>query len=70
MSLDISSLRELPVEDKLRVITELWDDIANSECPIAIPPDVLQEAKRRSGELTNDPSIAIDDDELWRRVDG
>ena len=70
MSIDIANLRDLPVADKLRIVTQLWDDIAASTGPIAVPPDVLQEASRRSAELKADPSIAIDDDELWRRVDG
>lgn len=70
MSIDLDELRELPVPEKLRVITELWDDIANSNCPINLPDDVLVEATRRSDELKANPSIAIDDEELWRRVDG
>ncbi len=70
MSNDISNLRGLPVADKLRIVTQLWDDIAASDDPIIVPPNVLQEASRRSEELKSDPSIAIDDDELWRRVDG
>ena len=70
MSIDISNLRDLPVADKLRIVTQLWDDIAASTDPIVVPPDVLREASRRSAELKADPSLAIDDDELWRRVDG
>ncbi len=70
MSIDITNLRELSVADKLRIVTQLWDDIAASTEPIVVPPDVLEEASRRSAELRADPSIAIDDDELWRRVDG
>lgn len=70
MSIDITNLRDLPVADKLRIVTQLWDDIAASTDPVVVPPDVLQEASRRSAELKADPSIAIDDDELWRRVDG
>jgi putative addiction module component (TIGR02574 family) len=70
MSNDISSLRGLPMADKLRIVTQLWDDIAASDDPIVVPPTVLQEASRRSEELKSDPSIGIDDDELWRRVDG
>ena len=70
MSIDITNLRELPVADKLRIVTLLWDDIAASTDPIVVPPDILREASRRSAELNADPSIAIDDDELWRRVDG
>ena len=70
MSVDIESLRDLPVADKLRVVTQLWDDIARSNRPIVVPPDVLSEATRRSDELKTDPSLAIDDEELWRRIDG
>ncbi len=70
MSIDITNLRNLPVADKLRIVTQLWDDIAASTDPIVVPPDVLREASHRSAELKADPSIAIDDDELWRRVDG
>ena len=70
MSIDIADLRNLPVAEKLRIVTQLWDDIAASSDPVAVPPDVLREAVRRSAELKADPSIAIDDDELWRRVDG
>lgn len=70
MSVDITNLRDLSVSDKLRIVTQLWDDIASSSDPISVPPEVLQEASRRSDELKADPSIAIDDAELWRRVDG
>lgn len=70
MPADIPDLRNLPVADKLRIVTQLWDDIAASPESIVVPPDVLQESARRSAELKADPSIAIDDDELWRQVDG
>ena len=70
MSIDINSLRDLPVAEKLRIVTQLWDDIATSGEPIVVPQDVMQEVVRRSAELKTDPSLAIDDDELWRRVDG
>jgi putative addiction module component (TIGR02574 family) len=67
---DIANLRNLPAADKLRIVTELWDQIAASTEPIGVPPEVLREVSRRSAELNADPSIAIDDDELWRRADG
>ena len=63
-------LSGLPVTEKLRIVTQLWNDIASSTDPITVPPEVIREASRRSAELEADPSIAIGDDELWRRVDG
>lgn len=70
MSIDFASLRNLPVADKLRIVTELWDQIATSSEPMVVPPEVLRVVSQRSAELKADPSIAIDDNELWRRVDG
>ena len=69
MTVDISELRHLSVTEKLRIVTELWDDIAASNEPIVLPPEQLREASRRLADLKANPSIAIDEDELWRRVD-
>jgi putative addiction module component (TIGR02574 family) len=68
--MNTSDFRDMPVADKLRLVTQLWDDIASSTDPIVVPAEVIREASRRSAELAADPSLAIDDDELWRRVDG
>ena len=70
MSRDLNELRSLPVEEKLRLVELLWDDIGASNEPIVLHPWHATEAGRRSAELKSDPSIAIDRDELWRRVDG
>lgn len=70
MSIDIPEFGGLSNADKLRIVTQLWDDIAASNGPVVVPPDILEEVSRRSAELKADPSMAIDDDELWRRVDG
>jgi putative addiction module component (TIGR02574 family) len=63
------SLRALPPDQKLAIVTQLWDDLASS-APLTLPPDELAEMQRRRGEMLADPSIAIDADEVWRRVDG
>jgi putative addiction module component (TIGR02574 family) len=68
--MNTTDFRDMPVADKLRLVTQLWDDIASSPEPIVVPPEVIREASRRSAELVENPSLAIDDDELWRRVDG
>ncbi len=70
MSIDLSSLKHLPAADKLRIVTELWNDIAASNEPVVIPEEILRETTRRSAEVKADPAIAIDEKELWRRVDG
>jgi putative addiction module component (TIGR02574 family) len=66
----IDDLRLLPPDKKLEVVTELWDDLARSGLPLTLPAEDLQEMDRRREELRNDPSLAIDADEMWRRVNG
>jgi len=68
--MDTTDFRDMPVADKLRLVTQLWNDVASSPDPIVLPPEIIHEASRRSAEVADDPSLAIDDDELWRRVDG
>ena len=63
------SLRALPPDQKLAIVTQLWDDLAAS-APLTLPQDELAEMNRRREELLADPTIAIDADEVWRRVDG
>jgi hypothetical protein len=37
MSNDFSNLKALTTADKLRIVTELWNDIAASDEPIVVP---------------------------------
>lgn len=70
MNVDILNLRQLPVAEKLRLVELLWDDIRATGEPIILHPWQSQEANRRSEQLKHQPEIAINRDELWRRVDG
>jgi putative addiction module component (TIGR02574 family) len=62
-------LRNLPPAEKLQIVEELWDDLADSSTPLPLPSWHLEEARRRAAELDADPSIAIDREELARRID-
>ncbi len=66
--MDTSELHNLPTDQKLKIVFELWDDIANSDEPIVLSDSVISEIERRCAEYEADPSIAIDEDEMWRRV--
>jgi putative addiction module component (TIGR02574 family) len=65
----LESLRAMPPEQKLELVTALWNDLAAS-APLFLPQEELQEMERRRMEMHSDPSIAIDGDEVWRRIDG
>ena len=68
--METTDLGNLTVAEKFELVTKLWDEIASSPKPIAIPQEILDEASRRSQDIAADPSILITDEEMWRRVDG
>lgn len=68
--MDTSELQRLPIEEKLRLVFQLWDEIAASNELIQLSPAVVRDLDRRTEELIHNPHLAIDEDEMWRRVDG
>jgi putative addiction module component (TIGR02574 family) len=66
MSVDIAQLLNLPVAEQLRIVELLWDKIGSSSEELKLYPWHEEEIQRRR----SDPSESIDEEELWRRVDG
>ena len=66
---EVEHLRQLPIKEKLRVVEQLWDDIAASGERFPLPEWHREEAVRRAADLEADPSIALTRDEVWRRVE-
>ena len=69
MPADLAELRTLPAREKLRIIEQLWDDIAASDEPVIVQDWHRSEASRRAAELEANPAMALSRDELWRQVD-
>lgn len=63
------ALKALSPDEKLAIVTDLWDDLSTT-ASLHLPLEELGEMQRRRDELLADPGIAIDAEELWRRVDG
>ena len=68
MSVDPDELLNLPPDEKLRLVELLWDNLGDSTDPIPLPVWVVQEAVRRRDEMIADPSIGIEHNEVWRRI--
>jgi putative addiction module component (TIGR02574 family) len=69
MSLELDSLHNLPLADKLRIVEELWDDIGASAAAGGLQQWHKDEARRRMTELEAAPESTISLDELWKRVE-
>ena len=68
MSIELEELRKLPIADKLRIVEQLWEDIADSGEPFPLQPWHLEEGQRRAEELDRNPDIALTREELWKQV--
>ncbi len=69
MQLELEHLRQLPIKEKLRLVEDLWDDIAASGERFPLPEWHREEAVRRAAELEADPSMAISRQELRRDME-
>lgn len=66
---DDTQLASLPVNEKLRLVTKLWDQISHSGEIISIPNSVLDDAARRFKEMKVNQNESLTEDEMWRRAD-
>ncbi len=69
MSVDPDELLALPPDEKLRLVEMLWDNLGEATEPIPLPGWVEREAARRRDELVADPSMGVDHEETWRKID-
>ena len=68
VDMDTSNLYNMPTDQKIELVFQLWDQIADSDSPIVLSDSVIAEMDRRCAELDADPSLAISEEEMWRRV--
>lgn len=67
MNTPIDQIRQLPVAEQLAIVEQIWDGLHESR--ELVQDWQIDEARRRSAEMESDPSIAISEDEVWKRVD-
>lgn len=68
MSINTDELRELPPDEKLRLVEFLWDDLGDSTAEIPLPDWVSREAAKRRDEMS-DPAFGLTHDETWERIE-
>ena len=66
MNVELDQLRKLPIAAKLRIVEQLWDDIAASDEPLVLHRLARCRDARRNAELDADPDIALTREELLR----
>lgn len=51
--------RKLSIAERLQLVEDIWDSIAEETASLPVPPEVLAEAERRLAEHRADPDSAI-----------
>lgn len=51
--------RGLSIAERLRLVEDIWDSIAQDTGALPLPPEVLDEAERRLAEHRRDPTTGI-----------
>ena len=69
MEIDRAALFALPVDEKLRLVDALWDDLAESDLPICLPSWIDDEAAKRRDAMIENPGLGLGHDTVWNRID-
>lgn len=66
--MQMDELRKLPLDEKLRIVEALWDDIGSSHTTTPVPGWARTEATRRARELQDNPEATLTRAEVWKCV--
>ncbi len=69
MSVDPNEVFSLPVNEQLRLVEMIWDNLGESDSPIPLPDWIEKEAVRRREELIANPELGLDHQTVWGRID-
>lgn len=61
-------LRSLPVPDRLRLVEELWNSIAEDQDSLPDPPAVISELRARKARFVANPASGVPWNEAEERI--
>jgi putative addiction module component (TIGR02574 family) len=68
MDIYTNTIRDLGPAEKLRLVEQIWDDLATESAAIPLPDWAVREAIRRRDEMLADANIGSTDEEVWKRI--
>jgi putative addiction module component (TIGR02574 family) len=69
MDIYTDTIRDLGPAEKLRLVEQIWDDLAAENTPLPLPDWAVTEATRRRDEMLADPNLGSTHEEVWKRLD-
>jgi putative addiction module component (TIGR02574 family) len=68
MDIYTDAIRDLGPAEKLRLVEQIWDDLAAEVAPLPLPDWAITEAVRRRDEMLADSHLGSTDVEVWKRI--
>ncbi len=68
MDIYTDAIRDLRPSEKLRLVEQIWDDLAAEEAPLPLPEWAVAEATQRRDEMLADPNLGSTHEEVWKRI--
>ena len=69
MNVRVEDLKSLPLKERLRLVEDLWDSIAEELQKAPVSPELQAEMERRRDAYLRDPNSAEDWDVVRRRLE-
>ncbi|MHC1765411.1 MAG: addiction module protein [Verrucomicrobiia bacterium] len=64
----IAELRSLSIDERLRLVEELWNSIAEDQISLPDDPEVIAELRKRKARFDADPSAGVPWPEAKERI--
>lgn len=64
----LEELKKLPIAERLRLVEDLWDSIAEDQEQLPDPPELIEEIRARAARLKADPSSGFSWEEVEKRI--
>jgi putative addiction module component (TIGR02574 family) len=68
MDICTDAIRDLGRSEKLRLVEQIWDDLAAEEAPLPLAAWAVAEATRRRDEMLADSNLGSQHEEVWKRI--
>jgi putative addiction module component (TIGR02574 family) len=69
MAVDFAELRRLSREQKLQIVSMLWDDLRGSTGALTLSQEELDEIHRREQYMKEHPDEWLTTEQMWMRVE-
>lgn len=64
----LDELKKLPIAERLQLVEDLWDSIAEEQNALPDPPEVIEELKARYARFLKDPSSGSSWEDVEKRI--